>query len=65
MNPAKLVSPLEYALEGGDQLIRGIWGGTTAQERRKMRRQIRALKTGGLKPGQRISVIDLIATNKT
>ena len=56
---------LEYALEAGDQLIRGIWGGTTAQERRKMRRQIRALKTGGLKPGQRISVIDLIATNKT
>ena len=56
---------LEYALEGGDQHIRGIWGGTTAQERRKMRRKIRALKTGGLKPGQRISVIDLIATNKT
>ncbi len=56
---------LNYALTETESSIRGIWGGTTAQERRIMRRKIRALKTGGLKPGQKISVIDLIATNKT
>jgi WhiB family redox-sensing transcriptional regulator len=56
---------LEYAVTQPEAHVRGIWGGTTAQERRIMRRQIRAIKTGGLKPGQKISVIDLISTDKT
>ena len=56
---------LEYALSEPEHYVRGIWAGTTQQERRLLRRKIRALKTGGLKPGQKISVIDLIATNKT
>jgi len=55
---------LDYALSEPESSVRGIWGGTTGKERRAMRRKIRAIKSGGLKPGQRISVIDLIATDK-
>ena len=56
---------LNYALTEPEYTVRGIWAGTTAQERRAMRRHIRATKTGGLKPEQKISAIDLTATNKT
>lgn len=55
---------LDYALTQPEPNVLGIWGGTTGKERRAMRRQIRAIKSGGLKPGQKISVIDLIATDK-
>jgi|TARA_R110002012_G_scaffold299314_2_gene498362 WhiB family redox-sensing transcriptional regulator len=42
----------------------GVWGGTSSRQRRILKRQLSATKSGGLKPNQKISLIDLIATNK-
>jgi WhiB family redox-sensing transcriptional regulator len=55
---------LQYALSKPEAEMHGIWGGTTGRERRLIRRQIHQIKRGGLKQGQKISVIDLIATSK-
>ena len=55
---------LQYALSKPEAETHGIWGGTTGRERRIIRRQIHQIKKGGLKQGQKISVIDLIATSK-
>tara|TARA_Y100000996_G_scaffold380011_1_gene333637 strand:- start:144 stop:494 length:351 start_codon:yes stop_codon:yes gene_type:complete len=56
---------LEYAITEPEDYCRGIWGGTTAAERRKLRQKIRALKKDGLKTNKKISVIDLIATDSS
>ena len=55
---------LQYALTKPEPETQGIWGGTTGRERRLLKQRIRQIKRGGLKQGQKISVIDLIATSK-